>query len=69
MSELRSTSTACPRCGAAVHREERPSHICDAAQLIAHLEIDAFDAELGQWLATPHGRFAAWLAERDRAAA
>jgi hypothetical protein len=68
MSELRSTASACPRCGAAVHRTERPSHICDAARMIAQLEIDAFDAELAAWLATPHGRFAAWVAERDRAA-
>jgi hypothetical protein len=36
--------------------------------MIAQLEIDAFDAELAAWLATPQGRFAAWVAERDRAA-
>jgi hypothetical protein len=68
MSELQSTSSACPRCGATVHRTERPSHICAPALLIASVEIAAFDAELEAWLASPQGRFAAWIAERERAA-
>jgi hypothetical protein len=62
------TSNACPRCGAIVQRTERPSHICDEAPILVLLEIDAFEAELSAWLETPQGRFAAWLAERDRAA-
>jgi hypothetical protein len=68
MSEFRSTTSACNRCGAPVHRTERPSHICEEAPILIFAEIDDFDAELAAWLATPHGRFAAWLAERDRAA-
>ena len=31
-------------------------------------EIAAFDAQLASWLATARGRFAAWIAERDRLA-
>jgi hypothetical protein len=68
MSESRSTTSACNRCGAPVHRTERPSHICEQAPILALAEIDAFDDELAAWLATPHGRFAVWLAERERAA-
>ena len=68
MSEPRPTFSACPMCGAAVHRDERAEHVCDEARQLVRAELAAFDAELGDWLATPHGRFAAWLAERDRAA-
>ncbi len=68
MSESEPTFSACPRCGAALHRKERPSHVCDEARQLVRAEVEAFDAELGEWLATPHGRFAAWLAERERAA-
>jgi hypothetical protein len=31
-------------------------------------EIAAFDAQLAGWLASSRGRFAAWIAERDRRA-
>jgi hypothetical protein len=34
--------------------------------LVIRREVTAFEAELGAWLATPHGRFAAWLAARER---
>jgi hypothetical protein len=29
-------------------------------------EIAAFDAQLAEWLRSARGRFAAWIAERDR---
>jgi hypothetical protein len=32
-------------------------------------EIAAFDAQLAEWLRTARGRFAAWIAERDRRSA
>jgi hypothetical protein len=31
-------------------------------------EIAAFDAQLAAWLVSARGRFAAWIAERDRQA-
>ncbi len=31
-------------------------------------EIAAFDTQLAAWLSTARGRFAAWIAERDRLA-
>ena len=68
MSELRPTFSACPSCGAAVHRDEHAGHVCDEARQLVRAELAGFDSELGYWLATPQGRFAAWLAARDRAA-
>lgn len=68
MLDSQPTFTACPTCGAAVHRDERDDHVCDEVQQFVHAEIAAFDSELEAWLATPHGRFAAWLAKRDLAA-
>ncbi|MGH3079940.1 MAG: hypothetical protein ACRDNH_02240 [Gaiellaceae bacterium] len=31
-------------------------------------EIASFDAQLSEWLASARGRFATWIAERDRLA-
>jgi hypothetical protein len=64
----------CPECGASVERVEAVAHICDGERLLDfHLfqlreEIVAFDAQLAAWLASACGRFAAWVAERDRRA-
>lgn len=64
----------CPECGASVDRVEAGAHACDAEQLLEFRlfqlreEIAAFDAQLAAWLASVRGRFAAWLAERDRRA-
>jgi len=69
VNEPRPTFTACPECGEALHRDELDAHRCDAerqSQLAVRRELGAFEAELGAWLDTPHGRFAAWLAERER---
>ena len=64
----------CPDCGASVERVELQTHTCELERLldyrVFHLrdEIAAFEAQLGRWLNTVHGRFAAWIAERDRRA-
>jgi hypothetical protein len=48
------------------------AHVCDAERLLDFRlfqlrdEIAGFDAQLSDWLASTKGRFAAWLAERDR---
>jgi hypothetical protein len=46
--------------------------MCDSERLLdfrlfqLREEILAFDAQLAAWLASARGRFAAWVAERDR---
>ncbi|HZO35009.1 MAG TPA: hypothetical protein VFB17_08030 [Gaiellaceae bacterium] len=58
----------CPDCGASVAVDE-PAHVCDEERRLDYRvapEIARFDDELGRWLDTPAGRFARWLAERDR---
>lgn len=62
----------CPECGVSVERVELDLHECDAERLLdfrlfqLREEIAAFDAQLAAWLASARGRFAAWLAQRDR---
>jgi hypothetical protein len=62
----------CPDCGASVAGAAVGAHVCDAERLLDFRlfqlrdEIAAFDAQLNEWLASAKGRFAAWLAERDR---
>lgn len=64
----------CPDCGASVELSRFDSHVCDAeTKLDYHLhlvrdEVAAFDEQLATWLASARGRFAAWLAERERPA-
>jgi hypothetical protein len=69
VNEPRPTFAACPECGEALHRDELEGHSCDRRrqfEVAVRREVGAFDAEFRTWLATPHGRFAAWLAERER---
>jgi hypothetical protein len=62
----------CAECGASVDQSASGIHLCEPERwLDFHLfqlrdEITAFDAQLAAWLATARGRFAAWIAERDR---
>lgn len=64
----------CLACGASVERTEADAHTCDGERLLdfrlfeLREEIAAFDAQLAAWLASARGRFAAWVAERDRRA-
>jgi hypothetical protein len=69
VNEPRPTFSACRDCGEAVHRDDRDAHRCDEARQLERVvrrELTAFDGELGAWLGTMHGRFAAWLAEHER---
>lgn len=69
VNEPRPTFTACPDCGEALHRDELDGHHCDEerqSELVVDRELSALEGELGAWLGTPHGRFAVWLAERER---
>jgi hypothetical protein len=62
----------CPECGASIDHAGGGAHTCDGEQLLdfrlfqLREEIAAFDEQLGAWLGTARGRFAAWIAERDR---
>jgi hypothetical protein len=62
----------CADCGASVDRAASGGHLCEPERLLDFRvfqlrdEIAAFDVQLGEWLASARGRFAAWLAERDR---
>ena len=62
----------CAECGASVRTSERDEHACDPERrleyrlFLLHDEIAGFDEGLRGYLASPQGRFAQWLAERDR---
>jgi hypothetical protein len=62
----------CAECGASVERATLETHVCDAERLLdfrlvqLREEIAAFDAQLAAWLDSARGRFATWLAERER---
>jgi hypothetical protein len=64
----------CPECGASLAHEEREEHVCDDERKIDFQmfrlrgRIARFEADLGEFLASPAGRFEAWYAERCRAA-
>jgi hypothetical protein len=64
----------CPDCGASVHVAESERHSCDPERRLEyHLfqlrdEVAGFDRGLGAYLDSPRGRFAQWLAERERRA-
>lgn len=62
----------CSHCGASVERGAEAQHECDDGRRLdfrlfqLRPEIEAFDAQLGAWLATPSGRFERFYAERAR---
>jgi hypothetical protein len=69
VNEPRPTFAACPECGEALHRDELDVHSCDRKrqfELAVRRALTAFEDEFGAWLGTSHGRFAVWLAGRDR---
>jgi hypothetical protein len=62
----------CPECGASVAMGELEAHTCDPERMVEYQlfqlrgEVAAFDGLLADWLDSPDGLFAQWLAERDR---
>ena len=62
----------CRECGASLEAAAADAHVCDEKRRLDYRlfqlrsEIAAFDAQLADWLASARGRFATWLAERDR---
>ena len=73
MSTLPNSShMPCPDCGASVASGDQDEHVCDperrADYLMFHMreEIAGFERAVREYLTSPHGRFAQWLAERRR---
>jgi hypothetical protein len=62
----------CAECGASVNVAERDKHSCDPERRLEYRifqlrdEVADFDDLLGAYLESPRGRFAQWLAERER---
>lgn len=62
----------CSECGASVARASQAEHVCDRERLLDYRvfqlssEIAAFPTQLSAYLDSSHGRFAAYLAERER---
>jgi hypothetical protein len=62
----------CAECGASLRVGERDGHRCDPERRTEYRlfqlrdEVSTFDHDLGAYLSSPQGRFAQWLAERDR---
>jgi hypothetical protein len=63
----------CPDCGASLPEEQQPgAHVCDPERRADYLmfqlrdEIAGFERSVWEYLTSPHGRFAQWLAERRR---
>jgi hypothetical protein len=62
----------CPDCGAAVDCAAADDHVCEPERRLdfqlfrVRVELQHFEQELAEYLATPAGRFAVYYAERDR---
>ena len=62
----------CAECGASVRVSERESHACDPERRLEFRlfqlreEVAGFDEGFSGYLDSPQGRFAQWLAERER---
>jgi hypothetical protein len=67
-----SSHMPCPECGASVAAGELDTHTCDPERQVEYQlfqlrgDVAAFDGELSAYLSSPEGRFAQWLAERER---
>lgn len=62
----------CPGCGALLSSEQRSGHVCDPEETALHQVVKArvqlarFEEEVARFLATAQGRFALFLAKRQR---
>ena len=63
----------CSDCGASVDQRADEAHVCDAERRLDYrlfqlrAEVAAFDNDLGEFLASPRGRFELWYVARERA--
>lgn len=64
----------CTECGTSVAAAERDQHVCEPERLLDYRmfqlrdEVGGFEDRLREYLHSAHGRFAQWLAERERLA-
>ena len=62
----------CTECGASVSVAARDEHSCDPERKLDYVmfqlreEVASFDEVLHEYLGSAKGRFAQWVAERDR---
>ena len=62
----------CSDCGALLSSEQRSRHACSPDDAVVHqvtkarVQLTVFEDELARFLETAEGRFAAFLAERQR---
>jgi hypothetical protein len=62
----------CTECGASVGVGAHEKHVCDPERRLDYLmfqlreEVASFDDVLREYLGSARGRFAQWVAERDR---
>jgi hypothetical protein len=62
----------CSDCGASLARTERELHVCDRERQLDFVlfqlraELEQFDEQLTEYLATPQGQFEAWYAAHRR---
>jgi hypothetical protein len=62
----------CTACGTSVAVAERDEHVCDRERLLDYQmfqlreEVACLEDGLHRYLDSPDGRFAQWLAERER---
>lgn len=67
-----SSHMPCTECGASVAVAVRNGHVCDPERLLDYRmfqlrdEVVGFEDGLRGYLDSPHGRFAQWIAERER---
>jgi hypothetical protein len=67
-----SSHMPCTECGASVVVAARDGHVCDPKRLLDYRmfqlrdEVVGFEDGLREYLDSSHGRFAQWLAERER---
>lgn len=69
---VHSSHMPCAECGASVAVDEREAHACDPGRLLEYRmfqlrdEVAGLEDGLRGYLDSPRGRFAQWLAERER---
>jgi hypothetical protein len=62
----------CAECGASLAAAERDAHVCSPERLLEYRmfqlrdEVAGFEDVFNGYLDSPQGRFAQWLAERQR---
>jgi hypothetical protein len=67
-----SSHMPCTECGASVQVAAQHEHVCDPERRLDYLmfqcreEVAGFEDSLRSFLDSAHGRFAQWIAERER---